>query len=216
MRRLIFACSILALCVPALALADGHQHGKTLVGTLSANPSGSITVTSNTATLTCTVPSRAVGYVAKLKVGMHVKIVCGAGDNNVLVLTGLQPLGTGGDNHSGQTGTTATTTTTTPTTHTGDGDHGTTTTATTTTNKTPPPPPPTTQQHRDAIGTVFFLSSTGVAVRPDKGGEVLTCAITTAPDSAAAAAKLTLNGHFGIVCRLDGTHWVLSGATPAP
>lgn len=225
MRRLIFACSLLALCVPALALADGHQHGKTLVGTLSANPSGSITVTSNTATLTCMVPSRAVGYVAKLKLGMHVKIVCGAGDNNALVLTGLQPLGAGGDNHPaqhhpGQTGTTATTATTTTTTPTGDGDHGTTTTATTTTNKTPPPPPtpppPTTQQHRDAIGTVFFLSSTGVAVRPDKGGEVLTCAITTAPDSAAAAAKLTLNGHFGIVCRLDGTHWVLSGATPAP
>ena len=53
-------------------------------------------------------------------------------------------------------------------------------------------------------------------MRPDKGGDVLTCAITPAPDSAAAAAKLTLNGHFGVVCRLDGTHWVLSGATPAP
>ena len=51
-------------------------------------------------------------------------------------------------------------------------------------------------------------------MRPDAGGPVLTCAISPAPDSVAAAAKLTLNGHFGIVCRLDGTHWVLSGATP--
>ena len=98
-----------------------------------------------------------------------------------------------------------------------DGDHtaGTTTTTTTTTPAAPPPPPPTAQT-RSAIGVVFFLSSTGVAVRPDKGGDVLTCAITPAPDSVATAAKLTLNGHFGVVCRLDGTHWVLSGATPAP
>jgi hypothetical protein len=235
MRRLVLACSILALCAPALALADGGTHGgphgKTLTGTLTANPSGSITVASNHATLTCTVPSQAITSVAKLKLGMHLMIVCRAGDANALVLTGIKPLGGHGDKHdSGQTGTTGTTTGTTTTTHTGDGDHGTTGTTgttttthtgdgdhgTTTTTTTTPPPPPTTQQHRDAIGIVFYLSSTGIAVRPDKGGEVLTCAVTAAPDSAAAFAKLTLNGHFGVVCRLDGTHWVLSGATPAP
>ena len=222
MRRLVLACSILALCVPALALADGH-HAKTLTGTLTANPSGSITVASNSATLTCTVPGQAITSVAKLKLGAHLMIACQAHGKDGLVLTGIKPLGSRGDKHdSGQTGTTTGTTTTT---HTGDGDHGTTTTTTTphtgdgdhgtttTTTATPPPAPP---QRRDAIGVVFFLSSTGIAVRPDKGGDVLTCAITPAPDSAAAAAKLTLNGHFAVVCRLDGTHWVLSGATPAP
>jgi hypothetical protein len=228
MRRLVLACSILALCVPALALADGGHgghHAKTLNGTLTANPSGSITVASNNATLTCTVPGEAITSVAKLKLGMHLMISCQVHGSDGLVLTGIKPLGGRGDKHdSGQTGTTTGTTTTT---HTGDGDHSTTGTTTTThtgdgdhsttgTTTPPPPPPPPTPQHRDAIGIVFYLTSTGVAVRPDLGGEVLTCAITTAPDSAAAAAKLTLNGHFGVVCRLDGTHWVLSGATPAP
>lgn len=243
MRRLVLACSILALCVPALALADGGHHAKTLTGTLTANPSGSITVASKSATLTCTVPGQAITSVAKLKLGAHLMIACQAHGKDGLVLTGIKPLGSRGDKHdSGQTGTTGTTTGTTTTTHTGDGDHGTTTTTTTphtgdgdhgtttttttthagdgdhgtTTTTAPPPPPPPTQQHREAIGIVFFLSSTGIAVRPDKGGDVLTCAVTTAPDSAAAFAKLTLNGHFGIVCRLDGTRWVLSGATPAP
>jgi hypothetical protein len=236
MRRLVLACSILALCAPALALADGGHHAKTLVGTLTANPSGSITVASNSATLTCTVPGQAITSVAKLKLGMHLMIACQAHGKDGLVLTGIKPLGGHGDKHdSGQTGTTTGTTTTThtgdgdhgttgttTTTHTGDGDHGSTGTTTTThtgdhgttTTTTEPPPPPPTQQHRDAIGIVFYLTATGVAVRPDKGGDVLTCAITPAPDSQSAAAKLTLNGHFGVVCRLDGTHWVLSGATP--
>ena len=227
MRRLVLACSILALCAPALALADGGTHGgphgKTLVGTLTANPSGSITVASNHATLTCTVPGHAITSVAKLKLGMHLMIVCQAHGNDGLVLTGIKPLGGHGDKHdSGQTGTIGTTTGTTTTTQTGDGDHGSTGTTTTphtgdhgtttTTTATTPPAPP---HQRGAVGIVFYLTSTGVAVRPDKGGEVLTCAITPAPDSVAAAAKLTLNGHFGVVCRLDGTHWVLSDATPA-
>ena len=227
MRRLVLACSILALCVPALALADGGTHGgphgKTLVGTLTANPSGSITVASNHTSLTCTVPDRAVTSVASLKIGMLLMIVCQAHGNDGLVLTGIKPLGTHGDKHdSGQTGTTTHTTTTTgttTTTHTGDGDHTTTTTQTgdgdhTTTTTTTTTTPPPTQHLRDAVGIVFYLTPTGVAVRPDTGGEVLTCAVTTAPDSAAAFAKLTLNGHFGVVCRLDGTHWVLAGATP--
>ena len=124
MRRLVLACSILALCVPALALADGGHHAKTLVGTLTANPSGSITVASNSATLTCTVPGQAITSVAKLKLGMHLMIACQAHGKDALVLTGIKPLGSRGDKHdSGQTGTTTATTTTT---HTGDGDHGTT------------------------------------------------------------------------------------------
>jgi hypothetical protein len=224
MRRLALACSILALCAPAVALADGGPHGKTLTGTLTANPSGSITVASNHASLTCTVPGQAVTSVAKLKLGIHLMIVCQAHGQNGLVLTGIKPLGGNGDKHdSGQTGTTGTTTGTT-TTHTGDGDHGTTGTTTTphtghgdhhgTTTTTTAPPAPTAPHQREAVGIVFYLSSTGIAVRPDAGGEVLTCAVTTAPDSAAAFAKLTLNGHFGVVCRLDGTHWVLAGATP--
>ena len=109
MRRLVLACSILALCAPALALADGGTHGgphgKTLVGTLTANPSGSITVASNHATLTCTVPGQAITSVAKLKLGMHLMIVCQAHGNDGLVLTGIKPLGGHGDKHdSGQTG----------------------------------------------------------------------------------------------------------------
>jgi hypothetical protein len=246
MRRPALACSILALCVPAAALADGSPHAKTLTGTLTGTPSGLVTVTSGTATLTCMVPDRAAASVARLKLGVHVKIACRS-TGGALVLTALKPITSHDDHQSqsdpgGSTGTGSTGTGSTgpgsngdgssktgdpgkggdsgsPAPPPGGGDHGSGTTPTTTTPtttapppKTPPPPPP--PQQRDAVGIVFFLSSTGIAVRPDAGGPVLTCAISPAPDSVAAAAKLTLNGHFGIVCRLDGTHWVLSGATP--
>jgi hypothetical protein len=241
-RPALLGSMILALCAPAVVLADGGTHAKTLAGTLTANPSGSVTVTSSTATLTCTVPSREITSVAKLQLGIKVKIACHPGSNGALVLASLRRVTShdtkgggststgsnqggdtkpGGDsNQGGDTkpggdsnqsgGPTGTTT------HTGDGDNGSgsTTTTTTTTDPPKPPPSPPPAKTRDAVGIVFFLSSTGVAVRPDAGGDVLTCAITPAPDSTAAAAKLTLNGHFGIVCRLDGTHWVLSGATP--
>jgi hypothetical protein len=73
--------------------------------------------------------------------------------------------------------------------------------------------PTTQQQRREAIGVIIALASGGVGIRPDNGGEAFTCRITTAPDSQQAAAKLTLGAHAGIVCRLDGTSWVLAGAT---
>lgn len=284
--------SILALCLPALALADGSPHGRTIVGTLTANPSGSVTVTSSTATLTCSVPDRAIGSVAKLKLGGHFKIACRA-DGTHLVLVSLKrvespgdhgkPGSDGGDTSKHgdgpTTGTTDPPTTPPPPTtgagakdargtitalgdgsitvtrdggtflkcsitdgqlnslqhvfhvgsaivilcngdgalvsaspitdtSTGGGDHGGTTTTTTT--PPPPPPPPT----HTVLGVVTFLSSTGVTVTPDGDGSPLTCAITPAADSTAAAAKLKLGGRFGIVCRADGTHYVLSGSTP--
>jgi hypothetical protein len=233
-RRLLVVLSIVALCLPALALADGSPHGRTLVGTLTANPSGSVTVTSSTATLTCTVPDRAIVSVANLALGGRFKLSCRT-DGGHLVLVSLERVG--GHDH-GKTGTVsngdtskhgdgATTGTTPPPTTplppTGGDHNGTTTTGgnhdggttTGTTAPTPPPPPPTTAP-RTALGVVSFLSSTGVAVTPDGGGTPLTCAITPAPDSTAAAAKLKLGGRFGIVCRLDGTHYVLSGSTPLP
>jgi hypothetical protein len=76
---------------------------------------------------------------------------------------------------------------------------------------TPPTPAP---EPRKAIGTVSALMSTSVTV-----GD-LTCSITGAADSQAAAAKLALGANVGIVCRPDGDRYVLSGATlvqePAP
>jgi hypothetical protein len=73
---------------------------------------------------------------------------------------------------------------------------------TTTTEPAAPAPEP-----RKAIGVVSALSSTSVTV-----GD-LTCSITPAADSQAAAAKLTLGAKAGIVCRPDGDRYVLSGAT---
>jgi hypothetical protein len=225
--RPVLLCAFLALCVPVAALADGPKGPAPLVGTLTANGSGSVTVAAQKTTLTCAIPDRAGHSIVTVKVGAHVKIACRKTDSG-LVLTQLVPLGDKHDSGSG----------TTPGTGTGDnhgtstGDnHGTSTgdshgsgtpttpptapptTAppTTTPPTTPPPPKP-----RSAIGTVFFLSSAGVGLRPDTGGEVLTCAITPAPDSTAAAAKLALNAHVGIVCRFDGGRWVLAGATSAP
>lgn len=230
--------SILALCVPAFALADGSPHARTLVGTLTANPSGSVTVASTTATLTCSVPDRALGAVAKLKLGGHFKITCRPREGSLMLveLGRVEVHGTSPGDHgtsnagSGTTSTHGDTTTTethppaTPpppgggdhsgTTTTGGGDHGGTTTTTGTTPTPPPPPPPPLPPHREGHGVVSALSSTGVTLTLDGGGPPLNCAITPAPDSSAAAAKLTLGAHFGIVCRLDGTHYVLSGATP--
>jgi hypothetical protein len=80
-----------------------------------------------------------------------------------------------------------------------------------TTTSTPPPPPPTTDR-RYAKGLVTALSSDGVTVKPDEGGDPLRCSITQASDSASAAAKLSLGAHVGIVCRRDGDSWVLAGS----
>lgn len=83
---------------------------------------------------------------------------------------------------------------------------------------TPPPPPTTTAppstERRYAKGLVTALSPDGVTVKPDEGGDSLRCRITAASDSAAAAPKLSVGAHVGIVCRRDGDSWVLAGATP--
>ena len=234
MRRLFVVLSFLVLCLPALALADGAPRGRTLVGTLTANPSGSVTVASGTATLTCSVPDRALIGVAKLKLGGHVKISCRP-DGGSLVLVKLSRVeahagpGDGtASTHGDGTATTATPPPATPPPATpppGGGDQGGTTTTggdnhggddhVGTTTATPPPPsPPPLPPHRDGRGVVSALSSTGVTLALDGGGAPLSCAITPAPDSSAAAAKLVVGAHVGIVCRLDGTHYVLSGATP--
>ena len=82
----------------------------------------------------------------------------------------------------------------------------------TTTPPAPTPPPTTAPDHRTAIGVVTTLSGDAVTVKPD-AGDALRCRITGAADSVAAAAKLTLGAHVGIVCRRDGDGYVLSGAT---
>jgi hypothetical protein len=84
-------------------------------------------------------------------------------------------------------------------------DTPTTTTAPTTTTTAP-------ADNRQAIGIVTALSSDGVTVKPSTG-DGLSCRITAATDSRAAAAKLTLGARVGIVCRRDGDSYVLSGAT---
>ncbi len=85
----------------------------------------------------------------------------------------------------------------------------------TTTAPAPTPPPTTSPDRRTAIGVVTTLSGDSVTVKPDAGGDALRCRITGATDSAAAAAKLTLGAHVGVVCRRDGDSYVLSGVTSA-
>jgi hypothetical protein len=83
--------------------------------------------------------------------------------------------------------------------------------STTSASPTPPPPPPAT---RAAHGLVTSLSSVAVTVQPDGGVESLSCRITPAADSTAAAAKLSLGARIAITCRRDGDSYVLSSATP--
>ena len=139
--------------------------------------------------------------MAKLKLGGHFKITCRASGSSLTLVT-LGRVDTPGQSQTDH----------------GKSDPGSGTTSThgggSTTTETPPPPPPPPPTQRDGHGVVSALSSTGVTLTLDGGGAPLSCAITPAPDSAAAAAKLTLGAHVGIVCRLDGTRYVLSGATP--
>jgi hypothetical protein len=156
-------------------------------GKVSALGGGSITVTRDNGTsLTCSVTDGQARSIAEgAPVGTAVLIVC-AGDGDRPALLNLERLGTS----------TPPPTTTTP---------STTTTA--------PPTPPSTDR-RYAKGIVTALSSDGVTVKPDEGGDSLRCRITPAADSASAAGKLSLGAHVGIVCRRDGDGYVLSGTTP--
>jgi hypothetical protein len=89
---------------------------------------------------------------------------------------------------------------------------------TTTQPSTPAPPVGTTTtpstERWETRGIVSALSSDGVTIKPDAGGESRRCRITPAADSTSAAAKLSLGAHIGVVCRRDGDSYVLAGATP--
>ena len=155
-------------------------------GRVTALGGGAITVTRDGGTsLTCSVTDGQARSIAEgAPVGTAVLIVC-AGEGDRPALLTLQRLETS----------TPPTTTTSPT---------------TTTTTTAPP----STDRRYAKGLVTALSSDSVTVKPDEGGDSLRCRITAASDSAAAAAKLALGAHVGIVCRRDGDSWVLAGATP--
>jgi hypothetical protein len=157
------------------------------------NTSASLTVVAPNRSLTCAVTySKGQAAILKWGTGVRVAMAC-TYERGQFVLSRLTRLGT-----------------TEPV-------HPTTTTTTTSTETRPPPPPTTTtttvQPRREAVGVIIGLTSGGVGIKPDNGSEAFTCRITTAPDSQQAAAKLTLGAHAGIVCRLDGTSWVLAGAT---
>jgi hypothetical protein len=156
-------------------------------GKVSALGTGSITVTRDNGTsLTCSVTDGQARSIAEgAPVGTAVLIVC-AGDGDRPALLNLERL---------ETSTPPPTTTTRPTT-------------------TTAPPPTSSTDRRYAKGIVTALSSDGVTVKPDEGGDSLRCRITPAADSASAAAKLTLGAHVGIVCRRDGDGYVLAGTTP--
>jgi hypothetical protein len=190
------------LVLAAVALLGGGHGTQTITGTIAVNTGDSLTVASAHRSLTCAV-TYAKGQAAILKWGTGVRVAMACKyDKDQLVLTRLSRL----DSKEPQRPTTTTTTTEThPTTET----HAT----TTATTETHPATTTTVQQRREAIGIIIALEPGGMGIKPDNGGEAFTCRITQAPDSQAAAAKLHLGAHAGIVCRLDGSSWVLSGAT---
>ena len=224
--RLLLSSLIALILVPA-AFAAGPREQK-ISGTVSANSGASLTVTSGDRSLTCRVlGDKAQAALLRWGVGTSAAMSCKR-DGDRLLLKRLSRLdsneGKNAKNDGGNdgTGTTATRTETRPTT-----THETEPTpppppprhdppATTATSPTapPPPPPPPSSDRRDARGIVTALSSDSVTVRPDAGGDSLRCRITPAADSTAAAAKLSLGAHVGIVCRRDGDGYVLSGTTP--
>ena len=191
MRLLILAASTLI----------GGGHGtQTITGTIAVNTGDSLTVAAAHRSLTCAV-TYGKGQAAILKWGTGVRVAMACKyEKDRLVLSRLSRL----DSKEPQRPTTethpTTTTETRPTTET----HATTTTET---------HPTTVQQRREAIGVIIALEPGGLGIKPDNGHEAFTCRITQAADSQQAAAKLHVGAHAGIVCRLDGTSWVLSGAT---
>jgi hypothetical protein len=167
-------------------------------GRVSALGGGTITVTRDGGTsLTCTVTDGQAHSIAEgAPVGTAVLLVCtGNGDHPALL--NLQWL----DSSAPPPPTTA--------------PHPTTTTTAPPSAAPPSPGPPTSPStdRRYAKGLVTALSSDSVTVKPDDGTDSLRCRITPAPDSASAATKLSLGAHAGIVCRPDGSTWVLAGST---
>jgi hypothetical protein len=191
------------LVLAAAALLGGGHGTQTITGTIAVNTGDSLTVASAHRSLTCAV-TYAKGQAAILKWGTGVRVAMACKyERGQLVVSRLSRLGSTEPEHPTPTTTTETHSTTTTTTET----HATTTTTTTETH------PTTVPQRREAIGVIIGLEPGGIGIKPDNGGEAFTCRITPAPDSQQAAAKLHLGSHAGIVCRLDGTSWVLSGAT---
>lgn len=180
------------LVLAAVALLGGGHGTQTITGTIAVNTGSSLTVVATNHSLTCAV-TYGKGQEAILKWGTGVRVAMACTyEKGHLVVSRLTRLGS-----------TEPPRPTTTTTTTGIETHPTTT-------ETHPAP---TQERREAIGVIIALTSGGVGIKPDNGGEAFTCRITTALDSQQAAAKLTLGAHAGIVCRLDGTSWVLAGAT---
>ena len=194
MRLLVFA---------AAALLGGGHGTQTITGTIAVNTGDSLTVAAAHRSLTCAV-TYAKGQAAILKWGTGVRVAMACKyEGGQLVVSRLSRLGSTEPEHPTPTTTETHSTTTTET-------HSTTETHATTTTETHPT---TVQQRRESIGVIIALEPGGIGIKPDNGGEAFTCRITPAPDSQQAAAKLQLGAHAGIVCRLDGTSWVLAGAT---
>jgi hypothetical protein len=192
------------LVLAAFAMLGGGHGTQTITGTITVNTGDSLTVAAAHRSLTCAV-TYAKGQAAILKWGTGVRVAMACKyDRGQLVVSRLSRLGTTEPEHPPTTTETHATTTTET--------HATTTTEThaTTTTETHPTTVP---QRREAIGVIIALEPGGMGIRPDNGSEAFTCRITPATDSQQAAAKLHVGSHAGIVCRLDGSSWVLSGAT---
>jgi hypothetical protein len=190
------------LVLAASALLGGGHGTQTITGTIAVNTGDSLTVASAHRSLTCAV-TYGKGQAAILSWGTGVRVAMACRyDKDRLVLSRLSRL----DSKDPQRPTAETHPTTTTETHPTTETHAMTTTATET-------HPTTVQQRREAVGVIIALEPGGLGIRPDNGSEAFTCRITPAADSQQAAAKLHVGSHAGIVCRLDGTSWVLSGAT---
>jgi hypothetical protein len=189
----------------AVALLGGGHGTQTITGSITVNTGASLTVASGDRSLTCAVSYRR-GQAAILKWGTGVRVAMACKyEQDHLVLSRLARL----DSNEPQRPVTPTTPTTTTETH----PATTETHAAATTTATSETHPVTTQQRREAIGVIIALEPGGLGIKPDNGGEAFTCRITQASDSQQAAVKLHVGAHAGIVCRLDGSSWVLAGAT---
>jgi hypothetical protein len=189
------------LILAASALLGGGHGTQTITGTIAVNTGDSLTVASAHRSLTCAVTyGKGQAAILKWGTGIRVAMACKY-EQGQLVVSRLSRL----DSTEPQHPTTETHPTTTTTTET----HPTTETHATTTTETHPTTVP---QRREAIGVIIALEPGGMGIKPDHG-DAFTCRITQAADSQQAAAKLHVGAHAGIVCRLDGTSWVLSGAT---
>jgi hypothetical protein len=193
------------LLLASAALMGGGPGVQTISGTISANSGSSITVASGDRSVTCFVPGKGAAVILRWGVGVRVGMACKQVEGR-LVLKELKRLGVKEPTTPTRTEPTKTEPTKTEPTKTEP-----TKTEPTKTEPAPVTPP---QPRRQALGVVVVVRADGVALKPDAGGELFTCAITPGPDSQQAAAKLTVGAHVGIVCRLDGGRYVLAGATP--